>query len=97
VSFSIFIVGKSLVNNHLGEEYDFVHEIPDNVCFDSLPEHSFLLRGVIRSAWYDFSHDIDVICDCNPEWYMMIEDLLVVMKEEEAIEFNFKKGTEQNV
>jgi len=94
MSFCLFIVGKSLVDSHEGEEYDFIHEVPDTVNFDSVDEHSLLLRGVIRSAWYDFTHDIDVICDIDTSWYTMLEDLKITMKNEEEIEFNIKKGTE---
>ena len=96
MSFSVFIVGKSLVDNHLGEDYDFIHEVPDSVCFDSVAEHELLLRGVIRSAWYDYSHDIEVICDFDQSWDTVIEDLKITMKDEEGIEFKIKKGTTRN-
>lgn len=92
MAFRIFVVGKSLNDNHIGEEYDFIHEVPDQFCFESLPEHSLLLRGVIRSGWYDFDKDIEVFTDFNESWDVMLDDIKAVMKEEEGIEFKITKG-----
>ncbi len=87
MAFTIFIVGKSQYENHIGEDFDFIHEVPDQLCYDSLPEHTLLLRGVIRSAWYDFSKEISIVMDCDPSWNVLIDDLRITMKEEEGIEF----------
>jgi hypothetical protein len=92
MAFRVFVVGKSLNDNHIGEEYDFIHEVPDQFCFESAPEHALLLRGVVRSGFYDYSKDVEVITDFHSSWDVMIEDLKVVMKEEEGIEFTVTKG-----
>jgi hypothetical protein len=83
--FTFLIYCKSLIDKHLGDEFDYVYELPDTPNSLTADEHLLIIRQVIRSAWYDYDNNVQITIECTNEWNSMIKNLLETMEVEEGI------------
>jgi len=86
---SMFICVDSKVNEHVGEEYDYILEVEDSPTTENIQEIADRVRGRIRALWNEQeSEDKEVSVNLHgPSPYnAMLINLKIIMKQDEDIE-----------
>lgn len=88
---SLFVCSSNKINNHVGEEYDFILEVIDKPTTENISEYANRIRGKIRSIWMEQVNTNDpepkVVChlDGPTPYNAILNNLQIIMKEEEKI------------
>ena len=87
---TMFICVESKVNDHVGEEYDYILEVEDVPTTENIQELGNRIRGRIRALWEEQKDAEERLVTVNlhgPSPYnAMLINLKIIMKEEEGIE-----------
>ena len=103
---TLFIVSEKKVNDHVGENYDYILEVEDQPTTETIQEIADRIRTRIRSLWMEQVNPQEdgsvvpepkVVCtvDAVTPYRAMLVDLKVLMKDEESIEIDLP-GIELN-
>ena len=93
---SLFVCSEEKVNNHVGEEYDFIMEVPDQPTTENIADWANRIRVRIRSLWMEQVKPEDpnfvamnpkVLCflDGPTPYNAILNNLQIIMKAEENI------------
>ena len=86
---TMFICAESKVNEHVGEEYDYILEVEDAPTTENIQEIADRIRCRIRALWNKQEGDerlISVNLHGPSPYNAMLINLKIIMKEEEGIE-----------
>lgn len=102
---TLFIVSERRVNDHVGEEYDYILEVDDQPTTETIGEIADRVRTRIRSLWMEQARpqegepdpDPKVVCtvDAASPFTSLLIDLQVLLKGEEGITIDLP-GIETN-
>ena len=88
---TLFVCADRKINNHIGEEYDFILEVPEQPTTDNIADWANRIRGRIRALWMEQVEakdpDPKVVCNMDgPTPYNgILNNLQIIMKAEEGI------------
>jgi len=86
---TLFVVSEKKVDDHVGEEYDYILQVDDEPTTDNIQELANRVRTKIRSLWMEQEEDDDrrVVChlDAASPFNAMLIDLQLILNEEEDI------------
>ena len=86
---TLFIVSERKVDDHVGEEYDYILQVDDQPTTDNIGELADRVRTRIRSLWMEQKDEEDqgVSCmlDAASPFNTMLIDLQLILAEEEGI------------
>lgn len=95
---TLFIVSERKVNDHIGEEYDYILEVDDQPTTETIQEIGDRIRTRIRSLWMEQISPSEgepdpnpaVICtvDAATPYRAMLVDLQILLAEQESIEID---------
>lgn len=94
---TLFVCSDRLINKHVGEEYDFIMEVPDQPTTDNISDWANRIRGRIRTLWMEQVKPEDptavvvnpkVLCffDGPSPYNAILSNLQILMKAEEKID-----------
>ena len=92
---TLFICSERLINNHVGEEYDSILEVPDQPTTEIIADLANRIRGRIRGLWMEQVKPADpnavavnpkVVCyfDGPSPYAAILSNLQIIMKAEEG-------------
>lgn len=88
---TLFVCSERMINSHVGEEYDFIMEVPDQPTTESISDWANRIRGKIRTLWHEQvaegTSEMKVVCYLvGPTPYnAILNNLQIIMKTEEGI------------
>ena len=87
---TLFIVSEKKVDDHVGEEYDYILQVEDQPTTENICELADRVRTRIRSLWMEQAEEGDdrgVACtlDAASPFNTMLIDLKLILAEEEGI------------
>lgn len=95
---TLFIVSERKVNDHVGEEYDYILEVDDQPTTETIQEIGDRIRTRIRSLWMEQTRPEEgepepnpaVVCtvDAVTPYRAMLVDLQILLKDQEGIEID---------
>ena len=86
---SMFVCAESKVNEHIGEEYDYILEVTDSPTTENIQEFGDRIRNRIRALWVEQDGEdkaVTVNLHGPSPYNAMLINLKILMKEEEGIE-----------
>jgi len=89
---TLFIVAMSKVNEHEGQEFDFIIEVPDEPTTESIGELGNRIRNRIRALNEEQLADkvenpkVSVNLDAASPFNAMLINLKILMKDEEGVD-----------
>jgi len=86
---TMFICVEDKINEHVGEEYDYILEVDGAPTTENIQEIADRIRGRIRALWNEQEGDDRVVSLKlhGPSPYnAMLMNLKIIMKQEEGIE-----------
>ena len=92
---TMFVYVPSRQNNHAGEDYDNLLEVPEIPTIETFKDISDIVRNRIRGLWHtmpadDPSRKVVVTLDGHAPYSVILIDLQILMKEEENIEIELQ-------
>jgi hypothetical protein len=88
---SLFVCSEKKINDHVGEEYDFILEVQDQPTTETIQDWANRIRGRIRALWEEQiregTSDMKVVCslDGPTPYNAILNNLQIIMKAEEGI------------
>jgi len=86
---TLFVCSDRKINTHVGEEYDFILEVPDQPTTENIADWAARIRTRIRSMWkeQEGTPDAKVVChlDGPTPYNAILNNLQIIMKAEENI------------
>jgi len=95
---TLFVCSETNINDHVGEEYDSILEVPNSPTTETIQEISNRLRNRIRGLWVEdktpegATREVDdpqcvAVYLSGPSPYnVMLQNLKIMMRGEESIE-----------
>lgn len=86
---SMFICAENKVNDHVGEEYDYILEVEDGPTTENVQEIADRIRNRIRALWNEQEGDerkVSVNLHGPSPYNAMLINLKILMKDEENID-----------
>ena len=88
---TLFVCSDRKINDHVGEEYDFIQEVPDQPTTEVISDWANRIRGRIRALWQEQvsegTSNMKVVChlDGPTPYNAILNNLQIIMKAEEGI------------
>jgi hypothetical protein len=88
---TLFICADKKINNHVGEEYDYILEVPEQPTTENIVDWANRIRNRIRALWMEQveagTSNMKVVCNLDgPTPYnAILNDLQIIMKSDEGI------------